>query len=821
MKLASNRLIKNPKQEKYFLFNFVLLIAFSPLSNSQNIEPRFEHLTVKDGLPENTAKAILQDYLGYIWFGTQAGLVKYDGYDMTIYNWRADIDSSLSSGSIMSIYEDRKKNLWIGTWASGLNRFNRTTETFKSFLHNPNDPSSLGSDIIYTSYEDNKGRLWIGTDEGLDLLDIKSNKFKHFYFSDKSYSSELFDYILKHNKSNSKVESILKVGNNADITKTFLVKKKMMVLIVSIGEAGYDYGWLEDSKGNILFNYDYEKTQHAGGAFNNRIQFALITLDEGTYKLHYTSNYFYSYEDQFVRAWSWDYKRRTGEPPDYPEFWGIQILDVSADTKMLEGSLKNSTTIEVKSRVFAIIENEITGKIYIGTNSPGLWELDEFNNIIKKSELSHHINSKREIGSVESFCKTRDGFIWIATTVGLCKFNLSANELELYQPIPVSKDIVANQLNSLTEDKEGNFWAGTTIEGLIKFDPKNGKFFRYKNYPDDHNSLAFNGVLTVYTDRSGILWIGYWTGGISKWDKQKWKFPLYKISSKEDNVLDINNVNTIYEDKNRNLWVGTQRGLYKYDQDKYISKFYKRNPVNTHSLSCDSVTYILGDSFNSSVLWVGTENGLNEFNTETEFFSHYFYNPKHTAGISDNYIKCLLIDHKGLLWIGTRGGGLIKYDKKTEKFIRFLNDPNEEIIIGNNYVHCIYEDYAGNIWFGHDDHGLSKYDRKSGNFTNYNTENFFAARTFYENKNKKLWIGTYQDGIYLFDQLKNDIISHFTIENGLRDNQINTLLEDSLGNLWITSFSGLTRYSPINGFKYYSVSEGITSVIWNSWTKFI
>ncbi|MCU0414700.1 MAG: hypothetical protein MUE91_09920 [Ignavibacteriaceae bacterium] len=354
MKLASTRLIKI-SAGKYFLFIFVLLITSSPLSNSQNIEPRFEHLTVKDGLPENSAKAILQDYLGYMWFGTQAGLVKYDGYDMTIYNWSADIDSSLSSGSIMSIYEDRKKNLWIGTWASGLNRFNRTTETFKSFLHNPNDPSSLGSDIIYTSYEDKKGRLWIGTDEGLELLDIKSNKFKHFYFLDRSYSSELFDYILKNSKSNSKVESILKVGNNADITKTFIVKKKMPVLIVSIGEAGYDYGWLEDSKGNILFNYDYEKTQHAGGALNNRIQFALITLDEGTYKLHYTSNYFYSYEDQFVHAWSWDYKRRTGKPPDSPEFWGIQILDASADIKMLEGSLKNSTTIEVKSRVFAII----------------------------------------------------------------------------------------------------------------------------------------------------------------------------------------------------------------------------------------------------------------------------------------------------------------------------------------------------------------------------------------------------------------------------------------------------------------------------------
>ncbi|MCK7521853.1 MAG: hypothetical protein MZV64_31330 [Ignavibacteriales bacterium] len=102
MKLASTWLLKIPKG-KYFLFSFHITLSISPLySNSQNIEPRFEHLTVKDGLPENTAKAILQDYLGYMWFGTQDGLVKYDGYDMTIYNWSADSDSSLSSGSIMS-----------------------------------------------------------------------------------------------------------------------------------------------------------------------------------------------------------------------------------------------------------------------------------------------------------------------------------------------------------------------------------------------------------------------------------------------------------------------------------------------------------------------------------------------------------------------------------------------------------------------------------------------------------------------------------------------------------------------------------------------
>lgn len=243
MKLASNRLLKIPRG-KYFLFIFISLISLSPLVISQNIEPRFEHLTVKNGLPENSAKAILQDYLGYMWFGTQAGLVKYDEYDMTIFNWKADADSSISSGSIMSLYEDRKKNLWIGTYNSGLNLFNRTTETFKRYLHNPSDSSSLGSDIIYSIYEDKKGRLWIGNDEGLDLLDRKSNTFKHFHFSDRSYPKEISGHIFKQNENKLRIGSILKAGNDADIVKPIIIKKKMPVLIVMIGEAGYDYGWL-------------------------------------------------------------------------------------------------------------------------------------------------------------------------------------------------------------------------------------------------------------------------------------------------------------------------------------------------------------------------------------------------------------------------------------------------------------------------------------------------------------------------------------------------------------------------------------------------
>ncbi len=247
MKLVSTWLL-NKLAGKYFLYNLILLIHFCPLSISQNIEPRFEHLSVKDGLPENSVKAILQDYLGYLWFGTQNGLAKYDGYEINVYQNEEKNEKSLSSNSISTIYEDRKKDLWIGTWDTGLNRFNRTTETFDHFVYNPRDSSSICSNTVYSIYEDRKARLWIGTDKGLNLLDRKTNKFEHYCFSDRKLTKELNEILFTKIKDYPKIESILQVGNNVNIIKKFTVKKECTVLIVMVGEAGYDYGWIEDYK---------------------------------------------------------------------------------------------------------------------------------------------------------------------------------------------------------------------------------------------------------------------------------------------------------------------------------------------------------------------------------------------------------------------------------------------------------------------------------------------------------------------------------------------------------------------------------------------
>ena len=119
--------------------------------------PVFESITVEDGLPENSGWCILQDYLGYLWIGTKNGLVQYDGYSMKVFQPEKDNTGSISSGFITSIYEDKNKTLWIGTWDSGLNKFDRANESFKCYNHNPDNTTSI-SDITKSSDQLKLGR---------------------------------------------------------------------------------------------------------------------------------------------------------------------------------------------------------------------------------------------------------------------------------------------------------------------------------------------------------------------------------------------------------------------------------------------------------------------------------------------------------------------------------------------------------------------------------------------------------------------------------------------------------------------------------------
>jgi len=121
---------------------------------------RFDRISTTDGLPDDVVYAILQDQQGFMWFGTENGLARYDGYQFTVYQYDPDDPTSLSHPTVYEILQTRNGDLWVGT-GGGLDRFDPTTRTF---THYPMSP-------VISLCEDDLGILWVGTTWGLTHLD--------------------------------------------------------------------------------------------------------------------------------------------------------------------------------------------------------------------------------------------------------------------------------------------------------------------------------------------------------------------------------------------------------------------------------------------------------------------------------------------------------------------------------------------------------------------------------------------------------------------------------------------------------------------------
>ncbi|RLG30239.1 histidine kinase, partial [Methanosarcinales archaeon] len=125
----------------------------------------FRHISLEDGLSQSTANCIVQDHKGFIWIGTEDGLNRYDGYTFKVYKPVLQDTTSISNNSIWALHVDTDNMLWVGTFG-GLNRFDPSTERFKRYLHDPENPKSLSHNHVKVIYEDTKGVLWIGTNGG-------------------------------------------------------------------------------------------------------------------------------------------------------------------------------------------------------------------------------------------------------------------------------------------------------------------------------------------------------------------------------------------------------------------------------------------------------------------------------------------------------------------------------------------------------------------------------------------------------------------------------------------------------------------------------
>lgn len=431
---------------------------------------------------------------------------------------------------------------------------------------------------------------------------------------------------------------------------------------------------------------------------------------------------------------------------------------------------------------------------------------------------NHNPGNTNTISNDRVYSITRDSRdnIWIGTAGGLDKLDESTGKITRYKSNPnVSQGLSDNFVWPVFEDSNGIIWIGTVSGGLNRFDPKTEKFSYYKNEPTDPTSITDNFIFSIYEDSGGVIWVGTNTGGVNYFHPSTQAFEHYKNLPGRMNGLSTNDVRALYVDRDGIYWIGTSDGLEKFDYENNRFKNYTHDPKNPKSIVNNPIQLIYEDK--SGILWLGTFNGgLLKFDKNKETFQLYKNEPGNANSLSDDRIYSIFEDKHGVLWIGTYGGGLNKFDRITGKFINYIHDEKDSTSISYNGVWSILEDKNGLFWVGTYGGGINLFNPKTGSFNKKYRQkdnrkkglNDDRVIKIFEDSKGNIWIGT-MSGLNRYDP-KTDSFKSYTEKNGLSNNVIFGIVEDENNDLWLSTYNGLSRFNPSSDkFNNYYYQDGL------------
>jgi serine phosphatase RsbU (regulator of sigma subunit)/ligand-binding sensor domain-containing protein len=575
----------------YWLLS-LLLACTSASSQPSNRQEIFRHLTVKEGLSQGSVNCILQDSKGFLWFGTQDGLNRFDGYDFRIYKNDPADPQSLNDNWVLMIAEDSAGTLWVRTRTNPdiLDRFDRATETFihvrrdsvdltrarkntvkaewdepsgiqwrgtiggglarydprsgatRPFKHDPKDPKSLIDDRVYSIFQDHQGVVWVGTKEGLDQYDPVTEAFTHYRHDDRDPTSLSDNWV---------------------------------------------WPILEDRTGVLWV-----------GTFRGGL------------------NRFDRQRQAFTHF------RHDESKPQSPA--GDQLLSLYQDR---------------------------SGMIWVGMNDLGVDcfhpELNPFAHYAEDPLNPAGLSDN----SILALYVGRSGSPWIATRKGVDLFDRSRGTFIHYRHGRTSASIGDDQAQCFLEDHTGALWIGFVNGGLDRFDPVAKTFSHFRHSPSDPRSLSDNRIYALAEGEDGQIWIGTYGGGLNRLDTRTGIFTRYVHNDSIPGSLGAEGVFALQPDRGGVLWVGTfGGGLDRFDIASGTFTHFKFNPADSGSLSNDVVACL--HVTRAGILWVGTAGGLNKFDAATGKFKSY----RERDGLPNDVVFGILEDGHGDLWMSTNKG---------------------------------------------------------------------------------------------------------------------------------------------------------------------
>jgi len=647
---------------------FCLLWGMNPCSGQSY---HFEKLTTGDGLSQNTINCIYQDSQGFLWLGTQDGLNKYDGYEISIYRHEVEDTGSISHSWIWDIIEDNDQNLWVATW-NGLNKMSSYSNSFERYKTDPSDSGYRGDRPTSFSL-DPESDLWIGTwGEGLNRFDYRQKRFFNYSANqdnDVSLPSNLIRDLL-HDKRGS-----LWLGTWNGLCRIDSVNEGNIVEIT-------------------IFQHDPENNKSLS---DNRI----------------TS----LFEDSMGYLWIGTLEGGLNKfNPSTREF--IRYLHDSDNDCTISGN--DISSIQVDRR----------GCMWVGTFSNGLNKSD----IKGECFESIHYNSK-DAGSlagnsVFSIYEDRSGLIWIGANA-LNKYNPLNERFHHLKHEPDNPSSLSHDnVGAIYETRDGSIWIGTEEGGVNLYDRDKGIF---KNIPvriDPSNTSMDLSIGSIVEDIYGNIWIGTRRNGIFIYDQEKQTFRSYPFGDHNGVDEDLKYVNFLETDNKGQLWIATfNNGLFVLNIREKTIRNYKYDPEDPNSLSGNYLLRLFRDE--GDRIWIASwGGGLCVYDNINQKFERYLHNPEDSTSIADNIVYAIQISRIGaryVLWAGT-GAGLSFAVMDAWPDLSFKSITIQDGL-PNNTIYSIQNDNNGNLWIS-TNYGLCKYDPLNSKFHNYFQEDGLQANEF-------------------------------------------------------------------------------------------
>jgi two-component system sensor histidine kinase ChiS len=632
---------------------------------------RFERISLEQGLSQSVVMSILQDSKGFMWFATQEGLNRYDGYDFNVYKRNLDDPHSLSDSFVQSILEDTSGALWLGTNSGGLNRFDRQTEQFTRFQNDPANPQSLSHNDVTAICQDGTGALWVGTNGGgLNKLDPETQTFNRYQNDPNDPRSLSNNAVLAVYADPSGVVWVGTLGGGLcrfdPITEEFVTYQNVADDPTSLSN-NIVQTIFEDSAGALWIG------TFAGGL--NRLdrdtgQFTHFLPDPQDPHSLSDNNVQAIYEDRLGDLWI-----GTGGG-------GLNRLERQSGQFIHYQYVATNARSLSDNNVLAIRESR-EGVLWIGTGGGGLSKADRTAEQFGLYQHNPDDPNSLSFDVVWGICADHEGILWLGTNgEGLNRFDPSSDSFTHYKndpddPTSISSDIVY----SVGEDRDGTLWVGTSA-GLDRFDRASEQFARYPT----------SSVLSILEDHLGTLWIGTLGGGLGQFERGTGQFAFYSNDPNDPNSIHDNTIVQAYEDRQGTLWIATfSGGLDRFERETGRFVHYTHNPEVSQSLSSNAVLAVYEDT--RGQLWVGTTGGLERLDRQEGTFTHY----GEKDGLPNETVYGILEDDQGLLWLSTNGG-LSRFDPQTGSF---KNYTERDGLQGNEFNMSAYaKSRSGEMFFG-------------------------------------------------------------------------------------------------------------------------